>query len=163
MISLATFLLLTERLTVRIRRYDRTEVEISLNIFALVITNAEKRRDNSKKKAAKRLATSFFKNAVKRSDITLISVELPNAGSDYLSFPLFGISAAAISVISAIFESNSKKFSIGDISRARDEHTNLKFDLMLSIPLISAVFAFILAALSTVSSAMKGGILNDGK
>ncbi len=147
----------------RIRRYDRTEVEIGLNLFALVLTSAESHRDKNKRKTKSRIALSFLKNVLKRADVTLISVELPRKGSDHLFFPLFGISAAAISVISAIFESNSKKFSIGDISRARDEHTNLKFDLMLSITLISAVFAFILAALSAVSSAMKGGILNDGK
>jgi hypothetical protein len=112
-------------------------------------------------KISKRLIPTFFKNVIKRSDVTLISLELPPIKAEHLINPALGISFAAVSAIGAIFESYSKKFTIGDISMASSEHTNLGFDLMLSIPLISAVYAFMLAVLSVAFSALKGGILND--
>jgi hypothetical protein len=157
--SLLIFLILTERVTVRLWNTRGLKLKIGLRIFALEITPEDKIHPAKKKKSNKKSrksAASALKFILKRSSLTINELTVTKGGISPFAFSLLCGAFHLLSAISfSLFESFFAKCDFGNINFLSSANTNpeIRFDLKLSfsaLTLVRGLLLYVFLSLKTL-------------
>lgn len=158
--SLAIFLVLTERIDVGLIYTNELTIDIQLNVFAIVLTNAEKRSKPQTKRRTHPTAfgptIKFAHNVLRRSEIILNKITVPSYNSSAAALPLmWSARISLISLLLSIIENEAKKFSAQNITLPISEHNNFEMDIILKISLLKLIAPMIKFIAATIGIKLK--------